>query len=174
MQIAKFKGGFTLFELMIVIIIIGIVYALVAVKFTQNRDKKVKLSDLPEILRNYDFKQSAEIICIKEKCRQCNVYLDETPLKKPVQLFKSEPVTYRLLPDETLQEIEFEPIIDEEQRSIPVCFRDKVTKNGAGDEVVIDDGKGALLMFAYNNPMHFDDIESARDKMIEIKQKAYE
>jgi len=170
----KFKEGFTLFELMMVIIIIGIIYALVAVKFSQNEEKKVALSDLPKILRDSKFYKSAEVVCIDDDTKKCKIYFDDNLSKISLQLFKKEPMVYRLMPDETLKEIEFYPVIDEDQKPVPVYFRYKVTKNGAGDEIVVDDGKGALLMFAYADSKRFDDIESARDKMIEIKLKAYE
>jgi len=174
MQIDRFKGGFTLFELMIVVIIIGIVYTLVAVKFSQNKETKIKLSDLPKILQDSRFYKSVEVICIEDDSKNCKIYFDNNLSKMSLQLFKKKPMVYKLMPDETLKEIEFEPIIDENQKPVPVYFRYKVTKNGAGDEIIVDDGNGALLMFAYAVPVRFDDIESARDKMIEIKLKAYE
>ena len=170
----RFKGGFTLFELMIVIIIIGIVYTLVAIKFSQNEEKKIKLFDLPKILRDSKFYESVEVVCTEDEVKKCKVFFDNNLSKTSLKVFEKKPIVYKLMPDETLKEVEFEPIIDKNQKPIPVYFRYKVTKNGAGDEIIVDDGKGALLMFAYAEPKRFDNIESARDKMIEIKLKAYE
>lgn len=174
MQVKRFKGGFTLFELMMVIIIIGIVYALVAVKLTQKEVKEVKLSDLPELLRDSEFKKEAEVVCTKKEFDKCKIFFDNNLSKKSLKLFKKRPIVYRIMPDESLKEIEFYPIIDEDKEPIAVYFRYKVTKNGAGDEIIVDDGKGALLMYAYQKPERFDDVESARDKLVEIKLKAYE
>lgn len=174
MQIDRFKEGFTLFELMLVVIIIGIIYALVAVKFSQNENKKLKLSELPEMLRSSKFYRSAEVVCKEDDSKKCIIYFDNNLSKQTLRIFNKKPLVYKLMPDETLKEIEFDPVIDEEQNPVPVYFRYKITKNGAGDEIIVDDGKGALLMFAYAKPKRFDDAESARDKLIEIKLKAYE
>jgi prepilin-type N-terminal cleavage/methylation domain-containing protein len=174
MQIDRFKGGFTLFELMLVIVIIGFIYALVAVKFSQQEEKELKLSNLPKILLDSRFHKSAEVVCLDDGSKSCNLYFDNQLSKMSLQLFKKKPIVYRLMPDETLKEIEFEPVIDEDQRAIPVYFRYRVRKNGSGDEMIVDDGKGALLMFAYADPVRFNDVESARDRLIEIKLKAYE
>ena len=174
MQIDRFKGGFTLFELMLVIVIIGFIYALVAVKFSQNEEKKIKLSDLPKILQDSRFYKSAEVVCLEDNSKKCKIYFDNELSKMSLQLFKKKPIVYKLMPDETLKEVEFDPVIDEDQKPIPVYFRYKVRKNGAGDEMIVDDGKGALLMFAYADPVRFNDVESARDRIIEIKLKAYE
>lgn len=157
-----------------VIIIIGIVYALVAVKLTQSKDVKLKLSDLPEILRESQFKKEAEVICTEKEFDKCMLFFDNNLSKNRLKLFEKRPMVYRLMPDESLKEVEFYPIINEDYEPIPVYFRYKVTKNGAGDEIIVDDGKGALLMYAFKKPERFDDVESARDKLIEIKLKAYE
>jgi len=170
----RFKRGFTLFELMMVVVIVGIVYALVAVRFSQSNQIETTLSDLPKTLKDRVFYKSVEVICIDDDAKECKVYLDGNLSKISLQLFKKKPVTYKLMPDETLKEVEFYPIMNKEQEPVFVYFRYKITKNGAGDEIVVDDGKGALLMFAYAKPKRFDDVESARDRMIEIKLKAYE
>jgi len=172
MQVKSFKEGFTLFELMMVIIIIGIVYALVAVKLTQEETKEVKLLELPKLLRDSEFKKEVEVVCTEKELNRCKIFFDGNLSKISLKLFDKKPIVYKVMPDESLKEIEFYPIIDEEP--VAVYFRYKVTKNGAGDEIIVDDGKGALLMYAYQEPERFDDVELARDKFIEIKLKAYE
>ena len=71
----KFKNGFTLFELLIVVVIVGVVYSL----FVQNIDllsKKdsIKLEYIKKYLVKYHQKNKISLICLDE-CKKCNIYI---------------------------------------------------------------------------------------------------
>jgi len=71
------KQAFSLIELLIVILIIGIVYTLVVGNFDKVKDKnqKLTLENLKEYLQDLPYEKSAELLCMND-CKECKILLD--------------------------------------------------------------------------------------------------
>ena len=133
----KERNSFTLFELILVIVIIGIVYVL----FIQNIDKlqrtdSVGIEQLSEHLKKFQDKNEVSLICIDE-CKKCEVYVDENATKKYLELFKEEVISYEVDKDGQLEKIKYLPIYDERDE-IEVCFKFTLFKNGSVSETILE------------------------------------
>jgi prepilin-type N-terminal cleavage/methylation domain-containing protein len=132
------KQAFTLFELIVVVILIGIIYGVfvdkLATKPHQRND--VTLPTIKEFLEKFAFKKSARVVCNKE-CKQCYVYVDDTKVDASFELFTSEPTVYTL--DETgrQESLTFTPRFDKEDKLEETCFEYKIFKNGGADTYIV-------------------------------------
>lgn len=134
------KRGFTLFELMIVIVIIGVVYGLLVRNFTINQpDKEVlTLKNLPAFMRE-KFKnedKKVELLCMDD-CSICKFIVDSSESNQSVELFEqySSPEVYTLV-NENLKKIEFGDIF-EDYKTQKVCFKYTLYPNKSSDRFVL-------------------------------------
>ncbi len=88
------RRAFTLMELMIIIVIIGIVYAMALSSFKIPDPKKLEsfsMLDLPEYLRkNYPLTDT-KLVCF-EPCGSCKVLVDGEWMEDEIELFDSSDV----------------------------------------------------------------------------------
>lgn len=170
---SKIKKGFTLFELLIVIFIISIVYAL----FIQNinhREKKESLSleRLKEFLMmNYYDKNKVSILCFDD-CKKCKIFINDKDTKDELVLFSEEVNVYELNRNILEKKRFFDYHItnyDKEQ----VCFRFDLFPNRSSSEFILEYKDKYYL---YNSYMHqtkvFDFLDDARDYWLNERAKA--
>ena len=167
------KGGFTLFELMIVIVIIAIIYTL----FIQNLSnfkttKKLKLQNLPNYLSKLEFDKEALILCTKE-CKECSLYLDGNRSDEEIALFKSTPIIYKEIPDDRFEEVEFKDYIDFENGKIykDICFEYKYDKSGSSSEMIIEHKDRFYTFESYFHEVkEFESLDEASEVFIGPKK----
>jgi len=132
------KQAFTLFELIIVVILIGVIYGVFVDKLSTKPHQKntITLPTLKESLERFAFKKSAQVVCGKE-CKQCYVYIDGTKVEEAFELFTSEPAVYTL--DETGRQksLTFTPRFDKEGKMEETCFEYRIFKNGGADTYIV-------------------------------------
>jgi type II secretory pathway pseudopilin PulG len=132
------KQAFTLFELIIVVILIGLIYGVFVDKLSTKPHERntITLSTIKESLEKFAFKKSARVVCNKE-CKQCYVYVDDTKVDTSFELFTSEPTVYTL--DETGRQksLTFTPRFDKEGKIEETCFEYKIFKNGGADTYIV-------------------------------------
>jgi hypothetical protein len=164
MKIAS-KSSFTLFELLIVILIISIIYAIFVQKLSDKKSvlKSKGIESIKEILQSYDFNKSAKIVCIK-KCKECIVYVDGKKIEEIDSPFTSKPKVYDYDIYGLLSEIEFVPIFDKNGNPQEVCFEYKLYANKSNSSYIVQYKDAYYLFFAYLNPVKkVDSIEEAQD-----------
>ncbi|MDQ7066932.1 MAG: prepilin-type N-terminal cleavage/methylation domain-containing protein [Sulfurimonas sp.] len=91
------KKAFSLIELMIVIVIIGVVYTLVISKLQNYKQESVTPSfeRLKEYLMSYmQNAQSVTLLCLDD-CSECSIYQDKKRVKEIKSFFNSSVETYR-------------------------------------------------------------------------------
>jgi len=137
------KKAFSLLELMLVVVIVGIVYALAlsTMKVPDKKDAEAfSLETLPKYLRD-NFKLSdAKIICF-EPCGKCSVLVDGEFLEDELSLFdKSDVNSYELSYEGYGTEKEYLPY-DENDPYKQACFVLHKWPNGAIEEVVLETNK---------------------------------
>ncbi len=135
------KKAFSFFELMIVIIIIGVVYAILIQNFTfpDLKEKKVSLENLPTFLRQ-NFAKNKSLVTLKcfDDCSKCKVYENREEKQEIIGLFEkySDPKSYHII-NERYQNIKFANIY-KNYKIIPVCFEYNLYPNGSSDEMVLE------------------------------------
>jgi len=91
------KKAFSLFELIIVILLLGVIYAIFLPKlnFKPEHEQKLSLSNIKEYLLTFDYKETLSLKCI-EDTYECYVSIDGSIKKDTVvkNLFNNRPDVY--------------------------------------------------------------------------------
>ncbi|MEA3523357.1 MAG: prepilin-type N-terminal cleavage/methylation domain-containing protein [Campylobacterota bacterium] len=148
--------AFTLFELLIVVLLIGILYGVFVHKLTKpplaNTDK-LTLKNIKTFLADLPYKRKAEIICL-EPCKECHVYLDGKKAdEKGFSLFTSSPNIY--FPDTfgQIRTITFLPLIDKNHAINNVCFKFSLFNNKSSSHYAVENDEKYYLFDPYMKPV---------------------
>lgn len=136
---SKIKTAFTLFELILVIFIIGVIYTLVGVGFNsfENSEQKLSLQNLKyNLLQNKDLKLPFEFVCF-DSCKKCVVLVDNKVVADE----------FEIALDEHLEIMNIDKMgnferFEHRNRFInnqleKVCFEFKIYENGSSDKLLI-------------------------------------
>ncbi len=151
------KKAFTLFELMVVVMIIGIVYALVLGRFNPKQHIKiVQLDSLRDILTQKHKEGQRLDLVLYDKCRKSalfinNEYQEKMEINLKPHLFEGVK-TYKSDPFGHEREITFTPVIIE-NKLVPVCFHFTVYPNGSASNYIVAQ-KSRYYVF----PPYFEDV----------------
>lgn len=170
------KRAFTLIELLIVVLIIGIVYTLAVSNIQSLKDDKVKpsLLNLKNYLISLSYNDSVKLMCL-DKCNDCSIYIDGKLNKKHSTGFDdfldSSVETYRY--DFNLGMINLKKKIYYNLKDIEkeICFSYKVDKKWVGDQVIVE-YKGNIYDFTQyiTNTLRYpslDDFLTAKEEQIQ-------
>lgn len=124
------KKAFSLIELLIVILIIGIVYTISVGNFKKVKDESVKLTleNLKEYLQTLPYEKSAEILCLDD-CSECNILVDGEKVKKIDDFLDKSVKSYRY---------DFSYGMVEEEKQDDICFSYSIDKKGVGEQVFVE------------------------------------
>ena len=151
------KRAFTLFELMVVVMIIGIVYAVVLGRFNPKEHIKiVQLDSLRDILTERHQEGQRLDLILYDGCKKAalfvnNIYQEKMDINlKPrlfegVQTFKSDPYGHA-------RKIEFIPVVIDDKLQ-PVCFQYTVYPNGSASNYIV-----VQKQHYYVFPPYFEDV----------------
>ncbi len=137
------RRAFSLIELLIVVVIIGVVYSLSISGFAKISDEEFKLNlgNLKEYLQNIEHKKSVKILCLDE-CSSCQVYVDGQKYEEAsgkLDDFLDESVrvyTYDFSYGTQLKQKDI--YFNEEDVEEEVCFSYEVDKKGVGEQVYVE------------------------------------
>ena len=172
------KKAFTLIELLLVVVIIGVIYGLVINSMQRINDKEATLSfeTLPTFLKMLHQQNSVAFVCI-DNCQECAVYVDGEMEREVNAFMKEERVLHfwRFDANQGTQELRFTPIFDEDDREFDVCFRYEIFKDGSSTEMIVETDKKS---YDYRGPLHkvtrfpsLQDLENSRqDELQEVLQ----
>ena len=133
------KRAFSLIELLIVIMIIGVLYTLAIGNFNRLSDEssRLSLSNLKEYLHSIPHEKSVKILCLDD-CSECDIFVDGQK-SKTVEDFLDESVrVYRYEFSYGAIEAEKEVFFNIDDVEEDVCFSYAVDKNGVGDQVLVE------------------------------------
>ncbi|MEA2100528.1 MAG: prepilin-type N-terminal cleavage/methylation domain-containing protein [Campylobacterota bacterium] len=136
------RYAFSLIELLIVIVIIGVVYTLAIESFAKasDRSKQVTLLNLKEYLQSIPHEKSVKFLCLDD-CSSCDIFVDgeiEEGLKGSFDNFLDTSVkVYRYDFYQGMQILTNEIYFNEENIEEDVCFSYTVDKKGIGEQVYI-------------------------------------
>ncbi len=140
-MIKNMKKAFSLIELLIVILIVGVVYTLSVGSFKKANDetKKLSLENLKEYLQEMPHDDSVEYLCLDD-CTSCNIIIDGEKVNE-------EPIKGFLDKDVKIYKYDFYSGINEQSKKVyfnsegveeDLCFSYSVDKKGIGNQVIVD------------------------------------
>lgn len=137
------RSAFSLIELLIVVLIVGVVYTLAISNFENVKQNKIEptLLTLKSSLDELEKKDKAEIICLDE-CKSCSIYidgeLDENLSEVYEDFLDEEPKMYRYDQNFGLVRLKNRVIFNKEGVDEPVCFSLSVDRKGVSDQMVVE------------------------------------
>lgn len=170
------KSGFSLIELLIVVIIIGVVYTLSITKLQNVGEKShhISLQTLKPFLLSQKYKENARILCLDD-CSECKIFLDnkvENKLTKRFHNFLDESVevfTYEQL--DGFKEFEFDPFFNAEGIEEKVCFSYSVDRNGIGEQLFV---RFQEKVYDFTTYFEKTKIYNSLDEIVEKKENLYQ
>jgi len=166
------KKAFTLIELLIVIVIMGVIYTLAINNFDKLNDKTktLSLSNLKEYLKSFPYQTKIELICT-HRCLKCSVFVDNNKTKDIDKFLDSDIQKYKYDFDNGYIKIENDTFFNKKNVEQDVCFSYSLNKNRVGEQVLVeyknrfydfsDDLKGIKI---YNS---LEEATKAKEKLIE-------
>ena len=163
------KKGFTLFELLLVILLVGILYGVFINKLSIRAKGGIEAPDIMTIgafLKS--FTGAAEggevsLVCL-DQCKTCSVYIDANKTGPDVTLFGTVPTVYRRDEFGQFREIGFLPVKDDDRVLQDVCFRYTLYGNGSGSSYIVGYNDVYYLFDAYRLTVtKFSTLEAAAE-----------
>ncbi len=170
------KKAFTLFELMLVVVIIGVVYALMIQNFNfgQLKEEGVGLGNLPAFLRSKfdNTKEKVTFRCMDD-CSICKIFIGQKETNELDSFFEkySNPNIYKLIGD-NLEKVEFLDYVKNDKK-MNVCFEYNLYPNKSTDKMILQ-YKDDIYMYDnfFGKTQGFKYLEDARDFWVKSREKA--
>jgi len=161
---SKKINGFTLLELMIVIVLISIIYGIFINKISKDEYKsQIGLKSLREYLSTLEFKKKAEIICL-EPCEECQIYIDNSPTNS-FKLFNSTPEVFKFDEFGNLQKVDF----GKDKNLKNICFKFQLFNNRSSSSFIL---KSDNKYYVYYPILQKTQIANSLDKAKELFDKS--
>ncbi len=172
------KKAFTLIELLLVVVIIGVIYGLVinSMQRVNDQESSLDFASLPAFLQSMHRQNSVALVCT-DNCKACALYIDNAKVKEVEPFMKDERklAFWSFDANAGMQELRFTPIFDEDDREHDVCFRYEIFKDGSSSEMIVETEKQS---YDYRGRFHrverlprLDAIEeSRRDELEKVLQ----
>lgn len=168
------RYAFTLIELMIVIVIIGIVYVLALTSIKSHSDKKESLTlrTLPKFMESIHSHDELFLTCI-DNCKACYLFRDGE-FEDEIDPFIDEDIRiYKYDVNLGTNEIHYTPFFDEEGREFDVCFRYELSPEGVHSEMAVESESGVIAYPSYFGEVReYKKIEDYIEAEEERRQKA--
>jgi len=153
------RPAFSLLELMIVIIIISLVYALTfaSMRKNQKEPKALRAENLKSTLMEQGLGHTeGEFFCL-DKCTQCFLFQSGETTEYSGKLALGDLVAYRMGRDQKLEKVDFG-----RYRDHPVCLRFKLHRNGSSTQMVLQNKSGTYYLPAlFGETEKVDSLEEA-------------
>lgn len=164
----RIKKGFTLFELLIVIVIITSSYLLIIPFLNQNQAQQLEFKKLKKYLLSISPSNKVTLVCINE-CQECYIFSGQHKIK--TDIIKENVVSYHFK-DGHFQEVEFfaPEYFDPHEK---VCFKYQVdSPNNLGDELLVNYHNMFYYFSPYfNEPIIYKYLSEAQSHYKELLNK---
>lgn len=172
-----YRTAFSLIELLIVIVIIGVVYTLAIAKFQTIKEggAEVSLVNLKQYLLSVpkqvgiDDYESIRFLCLDD-CSSCDVLVDNQKVSEDNSFngfLDSSLKVYRYDFALGLVEVQQKVYFNVEDIEEDVCFSYEISKNGVGDQVVLEYKN---LVYDYSNYLDESSVYSTLADLTEFKE----
>ena len=147
----QIKGAFTLIELLIVIVIMGMVYAIIAPNLNLKayvEEEGLNFNTLYPFLKKYSYENKIVLKCTNED--GCFVLSDgELTDRIENKLFKSEPVVYQY--NKNLDVKEFSRLEIEDLESFDIVFEYELNKDGISKDMIVEVDEKVYIFNSFKN-----------------------
>lgn len=132
------KRGFTLLELMLVVLIIGLIYGLSLSGLKQRSEEPyaLTLETLPEYLKRFHHRNTVAAVCT-DRCLTCDLYVDGEVVKSLDPFVDDSAAFYRFDLHLGTRDVVWTPLFDEGGREKEVCFRYDIRPDGSSEEMMV-------------------------------------
>jgi len=170
-------SAFTLIEMLIVIILIGIVYTLILNRYRPKKEELYIRSTTPfrSVLLPF-WNHSHIILLCGNRCKKCSIYSDNGKIIKKVKrsLFKQNdiPKFYTLDYNDEINRKEFLHIQSNRSEE-KVCFRFDMYPNKSSSELILEYRNGKVLYLPpyFNDTLSFSSLESVQNYFENLKME---
>jgi len=177
----KYRAAFSLIELLIVIVIIGVVYTLSIGKFQKlgSTNVRVDLQNLKQYLKNVpkqsgiDTYKMVRLLCLDD-CSSCDVLVDGKKVSEDnhfTDFLDSSVKVYRYDIATGTTEVPQKVYFNSEGIEENVCFSYGINKNGVGDQVIIEYKN---KVYDYSVYLEKTQVYSSLQKLINMKEKLFQ
>jgi prepilin-type N-terminal cleavage/methylation domain-containing protein len=144
------KKGFTLLELMLVVVLIGIIYGSVTNVFENYKEKNIDLTlmTLEKYMQGFSHNNHVSLVCIKE-CEECLLFINEEFSQNVTPFLDSNVELYRYDKDAGIQKLELLPYFYPDLQEEEACFRYDIHPDGSRTEMIVKSTKGVYLFPSY-------------------------
>jgi len=166
------KKAFSLIELLIVVLIIGVVYTLVITNFHKKEidEKSLNLSNLQEYMQSLQYEKNVRLLCLDD-CSQCEMLVDGKKYASYDNLLDSSVKLFKFNEEFGMQEVTNDSYFNENAIQENVCFSYTMDKSGVGDQVLVQFKNKVYDFCDYINGTKIyaslQDAADARNKLIE-------
>ena len=156
------RKGFSLIELLIVVVIISLVYAIGFSNFKIRKSEPKALSPLnlkETIVKSEFFNGHATLMCV-DKCHTCYLRKDISGAFRAYtnKIDLTNIKAYSIDERDTLQQIEYERYNDKK-----ICLVMDFYNNGSSTQIILENKDGAYFLPAFfGEPKHFKSVEDAK------------
>jgi prepilin-type N-terminal cleavage/methylation domain-containing protein len=169
------KKAFSLIELLIVIVIIGVVYTLAITNLKNVSEEKFTptLSNLKEYLISFLDNDTREVrlICLDD-CSVCTIYKDEDKVEVIESFFDASIEKYRYNFLQGLQQVSNDVYFNQEGQQEDVCFSFSVNAQLVSDQVtVIYKEKVYDYSPYFKKPLRYDYLEEVVDAKEKLREE---
>jgi prepilin-type N-terminal cleavage/methylation domain-containing protein len=158
------KNGFSLIELLIVVVIIGVVYTLSVSTFKQIKEKKeLTFLNLKDKLKSYDYKKSISIVCLDDSSK-CDIYIDDKKTDSIENFIDAHVNLYKYDFSYGYVQKEFDIFFNDEDIEEDILFLYKMDKDAIGEQVLIE-YKDKFYDYSsyFDGVLEYNSIEEATD-----------
>jgi len=167
----KNKSAFTIIELMLVIVIIGIVYLIAATNLNLKQYSKEKTLDFKTLYRFLSSNNYEKSIDLKCDEKECFVLIDGL-LSSTIEnnLFKEKPTVYKA--DGNFDTISYKRLELENLESYDIVFEYSLDARGISKDMIVEvDNKVYLFNSFKNSVQEFDYLNDIRDYFDDNKKR---
>lgn len=170
------KRGFTLLELMLVIVLMGIVYGSVINVFERYKKKAIDVTfmSLPKYMQDFSHNNHVSLICINQ-CGECLLFVDEKFTQNVTPFMEKDIQLYRYDKDTGVREFQALPYFPADGQEEEVCFRYDIHPDGSRSEMIVKDNKDVYFFPSYfGSVQRYVSIEKAIEQQAEMARKVAE
>ncbi len=167
------RKAFSLIELLIVVLIIGIVYTLAVSSFENLKEDttRVTLANLREYLQSLEHEKSVNFLCLDD-CSSCEILIDgkiQEGSKDSFDDFIDDSIkVYIYTMNQDMQEIDDKVFFNSENIEQRVCFSYEIDHKGVGEQVFIEFRK---KVYDYSSYFEKTPVYTSIEEASDFKQK---
>lgn len=170
------KKGFTLLELILVVVLMGIVYGSVINVFERYKEKAidVTLMSLQKYMQDFSHNNHVSLVCIKQ-CGECLLFVDEKFTQNVTPFMDKDIRLYRYDKDMDVREFQALPYFTADGQEEEVCFRYDIHPDGTRSEMIVKDKEDVYFFPSYfGSVQKYASIEMAVEQQAELARKVAE